>query len=192
MLQHTHLSSTLTEKVEILSLIQDEETDHLAWHPARCCWAAVNLDLQRNLFSSVGIGARGATITIRSEQQLSLHQALRWRGQFLFLTSVILAPGRDRKEVKAALCNPVECQADMDKAPHGICFPGILTEKYIGHEQLDPYAVVTTDYVLVTPKSVVLSPGSWVCVGEEIFQVLVPHELDEWKNEYEIRRKRDC
>ncbi len=192
MIQHTHLSSVLDEKVEILSLIQDETTNDLAWHPVRKCWAAVDLDLQKNIFSSIGIGARGATIAIRAEQKLSLHQALRWRGQFLFLTSIILASSRDKKEVKAALCTPVDCQADVDQPSPGIHFPGILAEKYVGHEQQEPLAVVTRDLVLVVPKAVVLAPGAWVQVGPDIYQVLAPHELDEWKNEYEIRRKEDC
>lgn len=194
MIQHTHLSSVLNEKVEVLSLIQDETTNDLAWHPVRKCWAAVDLDLQKNIFSSIGIGARGATIAIRAEQKLSLHQAIRWRGQFLFLTSIILVPSRDKKEVKAALCTPIDCQADVDQPSPGIHFPGILTEKYVAssHEQLDPYAMVTANNVLVTPKAVKLDPGSWVQVGPDIYQVLVPHELDEWKNEYEIQRKADC
>lgn len=194
MLKHTHLSSMLNEKVEILSLIQNEETGDLAWSKTRKCWAAVDLDLQRNIFSSIGIGARGATVTIRAEQKLTLHQAIRWQDQFLFLTSIILAPGRDRKEVKAALCTPIDCQADMDQPVHGVRFPGILTEKYTAseHDQLDPYALLTQNMVLVVPKAVKLAPGSWVKVGSDTYHVLVPHELDEWKNEYEIQRKADC
>jgi len=194
MLKHTHLSSILNEKVEILSLIQNEESGELAWGKVRKCWAAVDLDLQRNIFSNIGIGARGATITLRAEQTLTLHQAIRWRGQFLFLTSIILTPGRDKKEVKAALCTPVDCQADMDQGDPGIRFPGILTEKYVAsdHEQLDPYALLTQNMVLVVPKAVKLAPGSWVKVGSDTYHVLVPHELDEWKNEYEIQRKADC
>ena len=194
MLKHTHLSSILNEKVEILSLIQNEETGELAWGKTRKCWAAVDLDLQRNIFSNIGIGARGATVIIRAEQKLSLHQALRLRGQFFFLTSIILTPSRDRKEVKAALCTPIDCQADMDQPVPGTRFPGILTEKYTAssHEQLDPYALLTQNLVLVVPKAVYLKPGSWVKVGNETYHVLVPHELDEWKNEYEIQRKADC
>lgn len=194
MLKHTHLSSILNEKVEILSLIQNEETGELAWGKTRKCWAAVDLDLQRNIFSNIGIGARGATITLRAEQKLTLHQAISWRGQFLFLTSIILAPGRDKKEVKAALCTPVDCQADWDQPVPGVRFPGILTEKYTAseNEQLDPYALLTQNMVLVVPKAVKLAPGSWVKVGSDTYHVLVPHELDEWKNEYEIQRKADC
>lgn len=194
MILHTSLSSILTEKAEILSLVQNEAAKVLSWQPVRKCWAAVELDTRKNLFSSVGTGAQGATVTLRAEQKLSLHQALRWRGQFLLPTSIITVPGQDKKEVKAALCTPLDCQADVDRADAGIRFPGILTEKYTAsmHEQLDPYAMVTANHVLVTPKAAVLAPGSWVIVGGDIYQVLIPHELNEWKNEYEIQRKADC
>ena len=94
--------------------------------------------------------------------------------------------------VKAALCGPVDCIQDADMETQGCRFPGILTEKYVGHEQLDPHAEVTGDLVLVTPKAVALKPGSWVIVGDRYFLVRVPHELDPFKNEYEVRRKEDC
>ena len=189
---HDHLSSALNEKIEILTLVQDDETGNIAWTPSRKRWASVEIDTQRNLFSVVGVGSRGATITLRAETKFTMSQALRWRGQFLYPTSVTLDPGRDRYEVKAALCNPVDCQADMDRENHGICFPGILTEKYVGHDQPDFHSEVTTTYVLVTPKSVELRPGSWLVADGQYYLVLTPHLLDPYKNEFEIRRKEDC
>ena len=50
----------------------------------------------------------------------------------------------------------------------------------------------TTDYALVTPKSVTLAPDIWTICGGAYYRVLIPHELDEVKNEYQIRRKEDC
>lgn len=192
MLKHTRLSSMLNEKVEILSLLQNEETNDLAWSKTRNCWAAVDLDLPRNIFSVVGVGTRGAIVTLRAETKFTMSHALRWRGQFLYPTSVTLVPERDRYEVKAALCNPVDCQADMDRENHGICFPGILTEKYVGHDQPDFHSEVTTTYILVTPKSIELRPGSWLVADGQYYLVLTPHLLDPYKNEFEIRRKEDC
>ena len=75
-----HLSSRLTEKIEILTLIQDDDAGNIAWAPARKRWAAVELDTRRNIFSVVGVGTRGATVTIRPDPRLTLHQAIRWRG----------------------------------------------------------------------------------------------------------------
>ena len=94
--------------------------------------------------------------------------------------------------VQAALCDLVDCIKDADMETQGCRFPGILTEKYVGHEQLDPHAEVTGDLVLVTPKVVSLKPDSWVLIGDRHFLVRIPHELDRYKNEYEIRRTEDC
>ena len=45
--------------------------------------------------------------------------------------------------------------------------------------------------VLVVPKAIVLEPGKLVSVRGALWEVLVPHELDEYKNEYEIGRTVD-
>ncbi|WP_300605410.1 hypothetical protein [uncultured Oscillibacter sp.] len=181
--------SNLDQAVQVLELRRDGDT--YAWEKARRTWAAAEQDARKNLFSSVGIGAHGVTFTIRKSRPLTLHNAFRWRGRFCFLTSIVDGdPGF--QVVKAALCDPLDCIKDADRAPQGCRFPGVLTEKYVGHEQLDPHAEVTGDLVLVTPKAVALVPGSWVIAEDRYFLVRVPHELDPFKNEYEIRRREDC
>lgn len=181
--------SNLNQVIQVLELRRDG--DVYAWEKARRTWAAAEQDTRSNLFSSVGVGARGVTFTIRKSWTLTLHNAFLWRGRFCFLTSIVDGnPGF--QVVRAALCEPSECQKDADRDPAGCQFPGILTEKYVGHEQLDPHAEVTGDFVLVTPKEVSLKPGSWITVGGAYFLVRAPHELDPFKNEYEIRRKEDC
>lgn len=181
--------SNLNQTIQVLEL--KKTGDVYAWEKARGTWAAAEADIRNNLFSSVGVGARGVTFTIRKSRTLTLHNAFRWRGRFCFLTSIVDGdPGF--QVVRAALCEPSECQKDADKDPAGCRFPGVLTEKYVGHEQLDPHAEVTGDLVLVTPKAVTLAPGSWVTVGDRYFLARVPHELDPFKNEYEIRRREDC
>lgn len=181
--------SNLNQAIQVLELRRDG--DVYAWEKARGTWAAAEQDTRNNLFSSVGVGARGVTFTIRKSRTLTLHNAFRWRGQFCFLTSIVDGdPGFQM--VRAALCEPSECQKDADRDPAGCRFPGILTEKYVGHEQLDPHAEVTVDFVLVTPKEVSLKPGSWITVSGAYFLVRVPHELDPFKNEYEIQRREDC
>ncbi|MDY3906600.1 MAG: hypothetical protein SOZ47_07340 [Lawsonibacter sp.] len=181
----------LKDRLEVLELKQNE-AGNWSWSCSRNTWAQVTPDIKkRDLFSSVGIGARAASVILR-RQPLTMGHALRWNGQHLFLTAILPGQNRGWLQVRAALCSPVECQKDAHLEAAGIKFPGVLTEKYIGHEQLDPLAVVTRDYVLVTPKPVTLAPGSWVICSGEYYRVLVPHELDEYKNEYEIRRKEDC
>jgi len=183
--------SSLKGRLQVLRLDYDADSNTYAWVEDRRIWVAAEQDTKANLFSSVGVGARGVTFTIRRSPALTLHNAFRWRGQHCFLTSIIDGePGF--QAVKAALCEPAECRQDMDKSPPGCSFPGVLTEKYVGHEQMNPHAEVMGDFVLVVPKPVVLKPGSWVTVDGAYFLVRVPHELDPYKNEYEIRRKEDC
>ena len=205
MIQHTHLSSVLNEKVEILSLIQDETTNDLAWHPVRKCWASVEIDTQRNLFSVVGVGTRGATVVIRPDLRLTLHQAIRWNGEFLHLTSITLDKERDRQTIQAAICNPVTLTADpQDRTGRdemnrpkvvkqaSFSFPGILTELYHGNAVDEIYRTDTLQRVMVTPKAVVLRAGDLVHPENEapytVRQVL---DLDPWNNEYVIERQED-
>lgn len=160
------------------------------WVPVRQIQAHIELQQRTNIFAKTGVGARDAALVIW-RQELTLHNAIRQGGDHFFLTS-ITERNRNQLDVRAALCEVTECQKDADLAEPGCRFPGILTEKYVGHEQLDPYAAVTTDHVLVTPKNVTLAPGSWVTAAERYYRVLEPHELDPYHNEYVIRRKEDC
>lgn len=199
------LSSTLVENVEILRLLQDEDTGNFAWASSRCCCASVVPDTKSNLFSSVGIGARGATVILRPRLKLTLHQAMRWHGQFLFLTSIILAQERDRLEVKAALCEPVTLTAkpqsrngrDALNRPTTVqqpdfTFPGILTEKYYQNALDEIYQSETLQRVLVTPKAIVLRPGDLVQPSAEAaYTVRQAMNLDPYKNEYVIERRKD-
>ena len=158
------------------------------WQKVRKARGAVELSTGRNLFSSVGIGARGAEIILR-RQPLTLHNALLWGEQHLFL-SAILPEGRLHLRVQAALVEPTECQADMDQRG-GIRFPGILTEKYMKWEQPEPYSVNRLAYVLVTPKPIQLQRGSLVGVSGINYEVQLAHTLDPYKSEYEIVRTED-
>lgn len=50
-------------------------------------------------------------------------------------------------------------------------FPAVLTEKYLKHEQLEPYAINLITYVLVTPPSVELKRGGLVQVDGTAYEV---------------------
>ncbi len=198
--------SSLTQRVQVLELGYDADTHTYAWHEARRTWAAAEQDARSNLFSSVGVGARGVTFTIRRSRTLTLHNAFLWRKQFCFLTSIVDGdPGF--QEVKAALCDPVPCGAVHRRSGLGagnrpqtveeteVSFPGILTEKYVRYAPEETYAKTETAYVLVTPKLISLSPGDLVTVregaAEGVYNVQVCHVLDPFKNEYEIVRRQD-
>ena len=199
---HEQLSSALTEKIEILTLVLDDETGNLAWAPSGACWASVKVDTYRNLFSAIGVGTRGATVIIRPHLRLTLHQAIRWRGEFLHLTSILLNREQDRQEIKAAICQNVTLTAkpqartgrDALNRPTKVeqasfTFPGILTEKYFRNEADDFYRAEVQQRVLVTPKEIQMRAGDLIQNGKEapytVRQVL---DLDPYKNEFIVER----
>lgn len=177
----------LRDALQVLELAESPEGTW-TWQKVRKARGQVELSTGRNLFSTVGIGARGAEIILR-RQDITLHNALLWGEQHLFL-SAILPEGRLHLRVQAALVEPVKCQADMDEGG-GVRFPGILTEKYLKWEQPEPYSVNRLSYVLVTPKPIQIQRGGLVGVGGINYEVQLAHTLDPYKNEYEIVRTED-
>jgi len=177
-------------RLEVLRLVHDESAGRWSWETWYKAWAAAEADARPNLFSSIGIGTRGVTFTMWRNPRLTLTQAIRWNGQFCFLTSVI-PTDRLYCTVQAAIVNPVTCRMDVEQGETGDQFPGVLTEKYLGHEQRDPMAVSTSTLVLVVPKEITLAVGSLVRCDTKVYEVQIAHELDEWKNEYEITREAD-
>lgn len=181
----------LRERLRVLTCAPDG--DGLRWTETGRVWAKAEPDSRKNLFSGVGIGTRGVTFTIRARPGLTLHQAFFWRGRHCFLTDIAPRTGCPGYwDARAALVTVSDCRKDADRQIPGMRFPGVLTEKYAGHDQPDLHAETVTDYVLVTPKAVELAPGSWVTADGAYYRVRVPHLLDPYKNEFEIRRKEDC
>ena len=194
----------LNQPVEILT-IQESPAGTWSWQSTRPARAQVELSTRSNLFSQAGIGARGAELVLR-RQALTLHQAILWGEQHLFLTA-ILPEGRLHLRVQAALVAPVECLATRTEDTVGeagrpttaetmrVTFPGVLTEKYARYEREETHAEVETGYVLVTGKPIRLRPGDLVTVQDGTapgtYAVEAVHILDEHKNEYEMRRRGD-
>lgn len=178
----------LDQPLEVLEL-RETSAGVWEWVPVRRAWAQMEQTAKTNLFSKVGVGARDAAIVLR-RQPLTLHNALRWRGQHLFLTS-ITQRDRNHLDVAAALVTVDTVCLREDETVTGMTFPGILTEKYARHEQEWPMSVNELGLVLVVPKAVTLRPGSLVEARDAAWEVLVPHELDPYKNEYEIGKRVD-
>lgn len=196
----------LDQRLEVLEL-QETAPGVWTWETVRKTWAQVEPDAgqRKNLFSSVGTGARNASLVLR-RQGLTLHSALRWKGQHLFLTAVV-PQGRGHLGISAALVEPVQCVAQpwhnqkgagnraerVDDPP--VTFPGVLTEKYVRYQAEESYAKTSVIYVLVAPKSIELQEGVLVTVQEGpaagVYHVQTRHVLDAFKNEYEIAFRRD-
>lgn len=175
------------------------------WVPVRKAWANLTLTTKSNLFSKVGVGARDAVILLR-RQSLTLHNALRWKDQHLFV-SAILEHGRNHLEVSAALVTMTQCKAKRTADTMGpgnrpqtadvlaLSFPAVLTEKYAKYQREETFDAAETAYVLVTPKAILLEEGDLVTVTEGsaagTYHLTIRHVLDEYKNEYEIVRRGD-
>lgn len=174
----------LDKHAEVLEL-RETEPGVWTWERTGMAWANITFQSKNNLFSSVGIGARSAVVTIR-RRPLTLHNALRWNGRHLFLTAVV-SRGRNYWDVDAAVVTPVPCGYE------GITFPAVRTEKYLGwNRDVPPMSRNEYTFVLVAPKAVpALEPGGLVRVDGAEWEVRAAHTLDEYKNEYEVARTVD-
>lgn len=194
----------LRDTLEVLRL-KEAPVGTWTWQSEGTVKGQVEMTTGRNLFSAVGIGARGAEIILR-RQELTLHNALLWGKQHLFLTA-ILPEGRLHLRVQAALVETVKCLAVRTEDTVGeagrpsteetmrIVFPGILTEKYVRYEREETHAENETSYVLAASKAIQLKAGDLVTVQEgpakAVYHVTVCHILDPYKNEYEITWRGD-
>lgn len=178
----------LDKPVQVLAL-RETGPGVWTWERVRRAWANITFRPGTNLFSKVGVGARDAAVVLR-RQSLTLHNALRLGDQHLFLTA-ITERGRGHLDVDAAVVEVDTVRLLPEGTVGEMTFPGILTEKYARHEQEWPMSVNELGLVLVTPKAITLRPGCLVEVRGAAWEVLVPHELDPFKNEYEIGRRVD-
>lgn len=189
-------------KISVLKLKQSDNV--FSWEQVSNLFAKVEQSSSNNLFSRVGIGAKSIKFTIRRKRDLTLHDAFCWRGKHCFLTDIVDID-RMYYEVTAALIEPTLCSVERTSEPildaynrpiydensHTIRFPACMTEKYIRQTQEQPMTTIESCYVLVTPKAIVLFTGEIVIINDAKYEVIVSHTLDEYKNEYEIRERRN-
>lgn len=187
----------LNRPVSILWLTQ--ESMSYDWTQQKETWAKVEQKTAKNLFSQIGIGTDTVIFTVR-KQDITLHNAICWRGEHYFLTNILEDSGMyyvvtaARVYLKTCAVTHIITEKNELKNPvavksETITFPAVLTEKYLGFEQKEPQAVTETTYVLVTPKVIELSISDLVDISGKKYCVQVAHTLDEYKNEYEIYRK---
>lgn len=179
---------SLNERVEVLGFqnVSESGTPPVwEWEAVRRTWAKAELMTRPNVYSVHGLGAAGVTFILR-RQGISLDSALRWRGQHCLITA-IRPLGRLYLTVEAALVVLSQCRNPQT----GETFPAVMTEKYVGHQQLEPMAINVHRRVLVVHKAVKLSPGPLVEVGGVPWPITTPYELDPHKNEYALERTID-
>lgn len=192
----------LNEKVYVLKMKKIDNT--YSWEQVSSLRAKTERLTSNNLFSRVGLGAKSVKFMIRKKRDLTLHDAFYWNGKHCFLTDIVDID-RMYYEVTAALIEPVLCTVERNKEPilgelnrpiygessHTIKFPVCMTEKYVKQIQEQPMTTIESCYVLVTPKVIELINGELVTINDVAYEVLVSHTLDDYKNEYEIKERRN-
>lgn len=185
------------------TLLRINGTSNLQWEELAGLWMQVKETGRKNLFSKVGIGADGVEILIRS-RDITLHDAIRWNGRHYFLTNISeegTAPVY--LKIQAARVNPMPVTVWRDKVEKGALnqpvrapeqigsFPGCITEKYLASRGEESHIESEIRLVAVAPKAALYRAGDLFEISGEKFRVMVVHNLENWKNEYEIQRIED-
>jgi hypothetical protein len=175
------------------------------WVVKRRIWAKMEQQAVGAMFSRYGVMARSVKFTVHRLPDLTLHNALASAppeaGHF-FLTDINREmPGF--YVVSAASVEPVDCVVERTKTVKGdnnrpvteklpeLRFPGHLVEKYIRQSQEEPMSYSETRFVLVAPKVIEIQVGELVYVEGVPYEMVIPHTLDPYKNEFEILRRAD-
>lgn len=200
----TH-AGELRDRVAVLRYERSGEGDW-SWWPERAVWAKAEPDAKPSLFSSVGVGARGLTLTVREARWLSPALAFRYRGVLAFVTSILPDPTHPGYlSVRCALCDTrilrakPQSRTGRDQLNRPVAVPqpefefeGILTERYYRNSADEISRALTLERVLVTPKGFTLRVGDIVADGERRYTVRQVLDLDVYKNEYILEAQEDA
>jgi len=190
--------------IDILELVE-VEIGVYEWRQKKRIWSKMEHLTTNCVYSKNGISARSARFTIESRHEITLHNALALAppgtGHFFLADINREKPGF--YVLSTAVIAPVTCEAERTKTVTGalnrpeteklqpLIFPGYLTEKYLRQTQDAPMSYSETRYVLITPKAIGIQTGELVDIGGALYETVIPHVLDPWKNEYEILERKD-
>lgn len=190
----------LRERGVLLRLSGEKD---LKWEENSGIWMQVKETGRKNLFSKVGIGSDGVEIVLR-KRDMTLHDAISWKGQHYFLTNITeegIAPVY--LKIQAARITPVIVTVWKNQISMGNLnqaeslweqagsFPACVTEKYLASRDEESHIESEIRLIAVTPKAAVYQAGDIFEISEKKFRVMVVHNLESWKNEYEIQRIED-
>ena len=190
-----------------ITRLQIAETDAgFAWQEDGMRHALAEWPAKRSVFSSVAMSARAVKLTMRRDDRLTLRHALRLQdGRHLFLTQITPEENRLYMVVEAAVVRLSDCSVKRTKkiidpefnrvkldTERTVSFPAVLSERYLQDRQTIPQLMNTERMVLTCPKVVDLNIGESVMVDGAEYIVLVAHELDPDRNDYEVQRKIDA
>lgn len=192
--------SALSERGYILGLSGNAD---LRFEPKKPVRMEAKETGRKNIFSRVGIGADGAEFVIR-KTSMTLHDAILWNGQHYFLTNIEqvgICPVYYKLTAARVPCEIVtvsRTMTAMGKSGEAVrtvekvgSFPGCLTEKYLGEEIGKSHVELEKRLIVVAPKEAVYRSGDIFEIFGESWRVVLCHDLEQWKNEYEVERVED-
>lgn len=190
----------LRDRVTLLRLTGGAD---LAFAETAQAWAQVRETGRKNNFAKIGIGADGVEIVLR-EREITLHDAILWNGCHYFLTNITregTAPVCLKIQAARVPCRTAEAyryRTSRGKTGYPVntperlgSFPACLTEKYLGSREETSHMENETRLVAVTPKAAAYQVGDLFEISGKRYRVMVVHDLEDWKNEYEIQRVED-
>ncbi len=189
-------------KISVLRLKEtnSDTSRNIEFEEIRKVWAEIELLDKQNIFSKNGVAIAGATLKVHRIGDLTLHDALLWKGKHCAITEANQKTPA-QAEITVALIEPVECickkrtfetgKTDGYNRPimqKGECikFPAYLIEKYVGFQKTEVAAQTEVRLIMVTPKQILLETGEAVQVDGKSFYIEVTHAMGTYKNEYEV------
>ena len=185
------------------ALLRLAGTNDLRWEERSKLWMQVKETGRKNIFAKVGIGSDGVEIVLR-EREITLHDAIRWNGRHYFLTNIAregTAPAYLKIQAARVPCRTAEvyrCRTERGDTGQPVnvfervgSFPACLTEKYLGSAGEQSHMESETRLVAVAPKAAACKAGDLFAIDGKRYRVMVVHDLEDWKIEYEIERVED-
>ena len=192
-------------QIDILEYEESHDGATYEWCAISRIWAKMEHQTVSGVFTKNGVTTRTAKFTIHDMPGLTLHHAVALAppeaGHFAITDINKDTPGFFI--LTAAFVEPVLCtmertrtEKDSNNRPvsipaKGLRFYGYLLEKYLRQKQEEPMSYAETRYILVTPKAIDISAGELVIIGDNSYEMVIPHLFDPYKNEYEILRRAD-
>ena len=155
------------------------------WSAVRNVWARKEQLAKTNVFSKIGFGTDTVKFTIRA-CDVTMHNAIQHGGYHYIITDI---ENQDHRYL--VLTTAKVRLTEVSRGPDAGSFKAILTEKWKGYA-VDAVKSTNEDrIVMVTPKSVTVAVNEILTIRGGYWYVEIQHELDEFKNEYEIVRWRE-
>lgn len=192
----------LNERIEILDYILKEK--RYVWEKKKAIWSNIEQDQKINIFSGYAKAGTTTLFAVR-EQEIGMCNVILYQEKYYLITG-LKKLDRMYAQVQTAKLPVYDCQYTrynpdniiLDKYnrptntnPTVTQFQGMLAEKYLGSQAETPQTVSEMGYILLTPKVIQLEQNEVVTISEGDYVIKSCHLLDEYKNEYEILRRKD-